>query len=411
MAVSFRPESADQVAEVIRTAIIEGRHLEVVGRGSKRAWGRPAAAADTLDVQELTGIVAYEPEELILTARPATPLAEIEAVLAERNQHLAFEPPDFGPLLRGNGEIFSSDGTLGGAVLCNLGGPRRVKVGAARDHVLGFHGVSGRGEVFKAGGRVVKNVTGFDLAKLVAGSFGTLAVVTELTVRALPAPEETRTLVVRGLDDAAAVQAMTAALSSAADVSAAAHLPATVAAAATVAALAGAAASATLLRLEGPEPSVAARAEMLLRQLQPLGETAVLATPESQVLWLEVGDVCCFATDGDRQVWRLSVPPAQGADVAGQVLAFHAGDAFYDWGGGLIWLALEPTPAAAADTVRAAVTAVGGHATLIRAEPAVRKQVPVFQPQPPALAALTRRVKESFDPHRVLNPGRMYADV
>jgi len=411
MAVSFRPESADQVAEVIRTAIIEGRHLEVVARGSKRAWGRPAAAADTLDVQELTGIVAYEPEELILTARPATPLAEIAAVLAERHQHLTFEPPDFGPLLRGNGEIFSSDGTLGGAVLCNLGGPRRVKVGAARDHVLGFHGVSGRGEVFKAGGRVVKNVTGFDLAKLVAGSFGTLAVVTELTVRALPAPEETRTLVVRGLDDAAAVQAMNAALSSAADVAAAAHLPATVAAASTVVAVAGVAASATLLRLEGPEPSVAARAEGLSRLLRRFGETAALPRDESLVLWRAVRDVVAFSMGRERQVWRLSVPPTQGAAVVRQVLASHAGDACYDWGGGLVWLGLDPTPAAAADTVRAAVTAVGGHATLIRAEPAVRRQVPVFQPQPPALAALTRRIKESFDPHRVLNPGRMYADV
>lgn len=411
MTVSFRPENPDQVADVVRTAIIESRPLDVVADGSKRAWGRPAEAGDTLDVRGLAGVVAYEPEELILTAKPATPLAKIEAVLAERHQHLAFEPVDFGPLIGGNGGTLSRSGTLGGAVLCNLGGPRRVKVGAARDHVLGFHGVSGRGEAFKAGGRVVKNVTGFDLSKLIAGSFGTLAVVTELTVRALPAPEETRTLVVRGLDDAAAVQAMTTALSSAADVSGAAHLPAAVAAASAVAALATAAAGATLLRLEGPEPSVAARAADLLRLLRQFGEAAVLQRDESLVLWREVRDAAPFAAGRERQVWRLSVPPAQGARVVRQVLAVLAGDAFYDWGGGLVWLALSPVPTAGAGVVRAAVAAAGGHATLIRAEATVRQQVPVFQPQPPALAALTLRVKESFDPHRVLNPGRMYAGV
>src|SRR5512143_127705 len=235
MTQTMRPETPEQVADAVQAAIVDGRPLELTGGGSKRAFGRPCEADARLDLSALAGVVLYEPEELVLTAKPGTPLAQIEAVLAERRQYLAFEPADLGPLLDGGGRSRSNiRGTLGGAIACNLAGPRRIKAGAARDHVLGFHAVSGRGERFKAGGRVVKNVTGFDLSKLIAGSFGTLAVMTELTVRALPAPEETRTVVVLGLDDAAGVREMAAALSSQFDVSGAAHLPAEVAAGSSV---------------------------------------------------------------------------------------------------------------------------------------------------------------------------------
>ena len=207
MTEAMRPETPEQVADAVATAIVQGRPLELTGGGSKRAFGRPCEAEARLDLSALAGIVLYEPEELVLTAKPGTPLAEIESVLAQRRQYLAFEPGDLGLVLDGGGRSRSNiRGTLGGAIACNLAGPRRIKAGAARDHVLGFHAVSGRGERFKAGGRVVKNVTGFDLSKLIAGSFGTLAAITELTVRALPAPEETRTVVVLGLDDAKGVR-------------------------------------------------------------------------------------------------------------------------------------------------------------------------------------------------------------
>jgi glycolate dehydrogenase FAD-binding subunit len=412
MTATFRPETPDQVADAIQTAVIEARQLEVIAHGSKRAWGRPADAGDTLDMRGLAGIIAYEPEELVLTAKPATPLAEIEAMLALRHQHLAFEPANLGPVLNcGETSHANAGGSLGGAVLCNLAGSRRIKAGAARDHVLGFHGVSGRGERFKAGGRVVKNVTGFDLSKLIAGSFGTLAAITELTVRALPAPDDTRTIVVRGLDDTEGIRALTCALSSTCDASGAAHLPADVAASSTVTAIAAQATPATLLRLEGPAPSVAFRAAELARLLRSFGEVAMLDSSESLALWREVRDVAYFAARRERQVWRLSVPPATGDAVVQQIFARLVGEAFYDWGGGLIWLAVSPVQGAGEAIVRTAAGLAGGHATLIRADASVREQVAVFQPQPVALAALTRRVKDSFDPHRVLNPGRMYADV
>jgi glycolate oxidase FAD binding subunit len=411
MTEAARPETAEQVADAVRTAIIEGRPLELIGGGSKRTFGRPCEADGCLDLSALSGIVLYEPEELVLTAKPGTPLAEIEAVLAQRRQHLAFEPGDLGEVLDGGGSRSNIRGTLGGAVACNLAGPRRIKVGAARDHVLGFHAVSGRGEPFKAGGRVVKNVTGFDLSKLIAGSFGTLAAMTELTVRALPAPEETQTVVVLGLSDAAGVRAMTAALSSAFDVSGAAHLPAEVAGGSSVGKIASAGTSATLLRLEGTAPSVSYRAMELARLSGQPASLMTLDTPKSIAVWREVRDVTYLIAHPDRQVWRLSVPPASGAEVVERIVDTLVGHAFYDWGGGLVWLALAPSPDASEPIVRGAVRLAGGHATLIRAAAEVRGRVPVFQPQPPALAALTDRIKQGFDPGRVLNPGRMYEGV
>lgn len=412
MTTSMRPDNAEQVGDAVQTAIVESRRLEVAAGASKASWGRPTDTDTRLDLSALSGSVLYEPEELVLTAKPATPLAEIEAMLAENRQHLAFEPPDLGPLLDGPGERRSNvGGTLGGAVFCNLAGPRRIKVGAARDHILGFHAVSGRGERFAAGGRVVKNVTGFDLSKLIAGSFGTLAAVTELTVRALPAPEETRTLVLFGLSDADAVRTMTTALASACDVSGAAHLPPGMALTSRVPALASAGCSATLLRLEGTQTSVAARVLHLSRLLLKLGAPTVLDGNDSVTAWRDIRDATFFAAHPEHQIWRLSVPPAAGADVVAQVFDRRPGHAFYDWGGGLIWLALQPSPDAGEAMVRGAVGITGGHATLLRAAPEVRAQVAVFQPQPPPLAALTRRIKEAFDPHRVLNPGRLYAGV
>jgi glycolate oxidase FAD binding subunit len=412
MTEPLRPETPEQVADVVQTAIVEGRPLELTGAGSKRAFGRPCESDTRLDLSALAGIVLYEPEELVLTAKPGTPLAEIESVLAERRQYLAFEPGDLGALLESGSRSRSNvRGTLGGAVACNLAGPRRIKAGAARDHVLGFYAVSGRGERFKAGGRVVKNVTGFDLSKLIAGSFGTLAAMTELTVRALPAPEETRTVVVLGLDDSAGVRAMTTALSSAFEVSGAVHLPAEIAAGSSVGAIVSAGAAATLLRLEGTAPSVSFRAAELGRLLQALGPLMTLDMPESIAAWREVRDVAYFVAHPDRQIWRLSVPPAAGAKVVEQILDRLVGHAFYDWGGGLIWLALAVSADAGEPVVRGAVHLARGHATLIRAAAEVRARVSVFQPQPPALAALTQRVKQGFDPGRVLNPGRMYEGV
>ncbi|MEQ8356634.1 MAG: glycolate oxidase subunit GlcE [Kiloniellaceae bacterium] len=406
-AETFAPETREQVAEAVAWAVSEQAPLEVVGRGSKRGLGRPVQAAHSLNLSGLDGITLYEPEELVLSARAGTPLATIEATLEEKRQMLAFEPADLGPLL---GEA-SGAASIGGTLACNLSGPRRIKAGAARDHFLGFEAASGRGEMFKSGGRVVKNVTGYDLCKLLCGSYGTLAVMTDVTVKVLPRPEKTYTVLVAGLDDAAAAGAMTRALGSPHEVSGAAHLPAALAAKSAMSYIAGAGASVTALRLEGPRPSVEHRCVALRRELADLGATEELHSHNSREFWQEVRDVRPFIGRQDTAVWRLSVAPSAGPGV---VAAIGGGEAFYDWGGGLVWLAL-PLGKSGGDVgtarVRAAVATVGGHATLIRAPLELRAATSVFQPQDSAIAALTQRVKDGFDPKRVLNPGRMYAGL
>jgi glycolate oxidase FAD binding subunit len=336
-------------------------------------------------------------------------MSELEAALAEKHQQLAFEPNDLGPLLGASGGASGNiGGTLAGTIACNLAGPRRVQSGAARDHLLGFHGVSGRGEPFKSGGRVIKNVTGFDLSKLIAGSFGTLAALTEITVRVLPSPEDTRTILVLGCADDAGIRALTAALQCPYEVSGAAHLPADVAVRSNVSAVAGSGGAVTAVRVEGHGPSVEFRRGALRELMAPFGEVTDIGGAESRELWREVRDVAYFVADGDRQVWKVSVPPASGDRVARDIQSVADAKVYFDWGGGLLWLALAPAPDAGHQVIRQAVATSGGHATLIRAEESVRAAVPVFQPQSAPLAALTRRVKDGFDPKRLLNPGRMY---
>jgi glycolate oxidase FAD binding subunit len=403
-----KPRDGKELEQAIQWALAGGKTFEVVGRGTKRAIGRAAQWDATLDLSEFSGVTLYEPEELVLSAKAGTPLAEIEALVAASHQELAFEPMDYGPLLGGAAGAAS----IGGVIAANLSGPRRIKAGAARDHFLGLSAVSGRGESFKAGGRVVKNVTGYDLCKLIAGSWGTLAAMTDITIKTLPKAETEATILVLGLDDETARQAMTAALGSFADVSAAAHLPAPVAARITE--LATAQAATTVFRLEGVAPSVAQRRDILLTVLTPFGSTVALAAESSQALWRAVRDVTPFAAQGpagDRDVWRISTSPTQGAEVGGALAAALDAELLYDWGGGLIWAAVPAAADASAPLIRSTVAGAGGHATLIRAPAAVRVAVDVFTPEPAALAALTKRVRAGFDPRGVLNAGRMWAGV
>jgi glycolate oxidase FAD binding subunit len=403
---SLKPRDGKDVEAALQWALAERKALEVAGQGSKRGIGRPAQFDATLDLSGLAGVTLYEPEELVLSARAGTALAEIEAMVAGRGQALAFEPMDYGPLLGGA----AGRGTIGGALAANLSGPRRIKAGAARDHFLGVTAVSGRGETFKSGGRVVKNVTGYDLCKLLAGSWGTLAVMTEVTIKTLPKAETEATALLIGLDEEGAAEAMAAAMGSDCDVSAAAHLPEAVAG--RIAETAAAGAAVTALRLEGVAPSVRHRLAAV-KGLFSRMTVAVLEAEASQALWRAVRDVTPFAADGplgERAVWRISTAPRQGPALAAWLKAAEA-QALYDWAGGLIWLAVPAGEDAAAERVRQAVRAVGGHATLVRAPAQIRAAVEVFEPQEEGMAALTRRVKESFDPNRVLNPGRMWAGV
>lgn len=388
MTGTIRPRDATELRQAVEWALGEGVTLDVRGEGSKLVLGKPLHCDQVLDLSGLSGIVDYAPEELVVTLRAGTPMREVEALLAQRNQMLAFEPPDLGPLL----DQAPGQGTLVGAVMGNLAGSRRLSAGAARDHLLGFSGVNGRGEAFKSGGRVMKNVTGYDLSKVLAGSWGTLAVLDEVSVKVLPAPDQTATLMLLGLDDAAAVRAMCAAMGSPHEVSGAAHLP-----------------GRTALRLEGVAPSVEARLVGLRELMKDVGaKMEEVGTLESRTFWREVRDVAPLNATPDEIVWKISCPPTEGPAILGRIKAQRpTARAFYDWSGGLIWLALPPSTDADHTLVRGALGVTGGHATLIRAPEAVRAAVPVFQPQSAALVALAVRVKESFDPKTLFNPGRM----
>lgn len=398
---TFTPTSSAEVISAIQWAVAEEAPLEIVGQGSKRGIGRPAQTGHTLDLSDLSGVTLYEPAELVLTAQAGTPVAEIEKLLAENGQRFDFEPMDYAPL---HG-LPKGRGTLGGMLAANLSGPRRLKAGAARDHVLGIEAVSGRGEAFKSGGRVVKNVTGYDMSKLLAGSWGTLAALTSVTFKVLPAAETETTLVVIGLLDDAACAAMALAMGSSAEVSSAAHLPEGITGKVAFGTLGNG--PVTLLRLEGFPPSIAYRKDILLGFLRNAGLIEELTGDASRNLWTDIRDCVPFADGSDRPVWRVSVPPA---DAHAMTLALRRdtpASVFYDWQGGLVWLRMEDGEPHA-EALRGAIRQHGGgHATLVRASPVVRASVPVFEPQAPALAALAARLKEQFDPQGILNPGRM----
>jgi glycolate oxidase FAD binding subunit len=365
------PRDAADVAAIVAGAV---RPLEVIGKGSKRQIGKPVAA-DVLDLTALDGIVAYEPAELVLSARAGTPLATLEHALLAHAQRLAFEPPDFGVLLGS-----SAPQTIGGVLAANLAGSRRVTVGAARDHFLGFQAVAGSGELFKAGGKVVKNVTGYDLPKLLAGSWGTLAVLTEVTVRVAPAPELDRTLVVAAGSVGECLELLGAALRSPHEVSAAGVDPA----------------RGALLRLEGFAASVEARTRALCADLRCTPQTQ-LEGAESRDCWQAHASAAPLASSP--VVWRISVPPADALRVLERLEPERY---LLDWGGGLITAACSRVDAA---RVRGAFA--NGHATLLKAPLEERTATAVFQPLAPLVAAAAERVRLAFDPRGLLNPGRM----
>ncbi len=383
MSSAIKPSSEAELAEHARAA--EGP-FEIIGSGTKRGLGHPVQAARTLDMSAFSEIIVYEPEELILEAGTGMRLADVEAMISTKGQQLAFEPPDFSAVL---GSAHS--GTIGGIVACNLSGPRRIKAGAARDHVMGFQGVTGVGDVIKNGARVVKNVTGYDLPKLLTGSYGTLAAMTSVIVKVLPKPETEETIVLEGLGDTQAVAAMSLAMQSPCEVSGAAHVPG----------------EGTYLRLEGIAPSVAYRRDRLAKLLgKPV---QVLAARSSSARWQSLRDASMFAADRSRPLWRLSVTPSEAPAIIVALRTRTDLRYCFDWAGGLVWLELPDTPDAGAAMVRAAMP--GGHAMLFRAPETTRAAVDVFQPQATALAALSARVKTAFDPQGQFNPGRMYRGV
>ncbi len=385
------PTDEAGVEAAVHDAMSSKTPIAVRGGGSRAGLGRPTQAARTLTTERLSGVTLLEPAELVASARAGTPVAAFEAELARAGQRLAFEPFDHRALYGSTAEP-----TVGGMVATNASGPRRVIAGAARDALIGVRLVTGRGETIRSGGRVMKNVTGYDLVKLACGSHGTLGVITEATFKTLPIPETELSLVWEGLDEARGVEALCAAMGSPFEASGAAHLPANADAPAR-----------TVVRLENFESQLRYRSGELEKLLKPFGAAARLAVDASRALWSEIREAAPLLGDGGRSVWRVSVAPSRAAALAGGLGALAAAH-FYDWSGGLLWIAVEPSADAGAATLRPAVREARGHATLVRASDAVRAAVDVFEPEPPALARLSAAVTEAFDPAGVLNPGRMH---
>jgi glycolate oxidase FAD binding subunit len=387
------PATEAALSAAIAAAAAAGEPLAIEGNGTKRAFLRPVQAARTLSTRGLSGITLYSPSEMIVSAWAGTPLPEIEAALAEKGQHLIAEPPSFA-------ELFGATlpPTLGGLLSTNLSGPRRITGGAMRDHVMGIRAAGGTGEIFRSGGRVLKNVTGLDLCKLLAGAHGTLGVITEVTLKVLPGPASSGSVAVRVADLAAGVRVLSAGLGSPFGVSGAALLPG---------GAAGRPGPLALLRIEEFSESVAYRTARLRTDLAALGEVAIIDLEESRALWAAVREAEPLGATAEEAIWRVSVRPTAGPEV---VAAAGLDKALLDWGGGLVWLAGPATPEAHARVV-AAAEAMGGTFTLFRAPEPLRAAVAVLPQEPAALAAIGRRVKAVLDPKGILNPGRMRAGL
>lgn len=399
MSLLLVPTREDEAADMLLAAREAGRTLAISGGNTRSGFGNRVEAQSVLRSAGLSGIVAYDPAEMVLTARAGTPVSEIKDALAENAQMLAFEPMDHRGIMGTHGEP-----TIGGMFATNASGPRRLISGAARDSLLGIRFINGRGEILRAGGRVMKNVTGLDLVKLLAGSFGTLGFLTEVTFRVLPRPQDQRTIVLSGLEDGDATRAMAIAMSLSVEVSGAAHLPESVKGRLLNGALPDG--PATVLRLEGLAASVSVRTERLVAALQSLAPVSSLEAEESRVLWREIRDVHPYADRSMKPLWKVSVAPTSGFQMVA-ALRMQAGiDCFYDWQGGLLWMRMEAEPEGA--LIRHTMHQFGGgHATLIRASDEMRAGEDAFEPLPAAVLALQARIKQQLDPAGIFNPGKM----
>jgi glycolate oxidase FAD binding subunit len=385
----IRPATVEELAAEIADASLSGKTFEISGGGTKLGLGGPVSSDAILDVSRLSRVGFYEPEELVMKIGVGMSLADIRQMLSEKRQRLAFDPPDYGAALGSRTDA----GTIGGVVACNIAGPRRLHAGTPRDALLGFEGANGRGELFKAGGRTVKNVTGYDLSKLMAGSHGVLAVLTTVTLKVAPTPEAEATMLVRGLSESEAVQVMLDALGMSIELVSAAHLPEGLCSI-----------PQTALRLEGTRTSVQARLVELKHRFHRIADVDTILDAESAAFWVSVRDLGTLRPRPEESIWRLLLPAAQAVRVVRAV----GGRALYDWGGSQVFVAV-PTAQIASDvtSIRELVGQVGGRANLFRAPDSVRREFGAYHPRPEIHEELNERTRQAFDPSSILNPGRL----
>lgn len=392
--------NAQEAANAVQDCLADGSAFVLRGRGTKTPLGRPVTAARTLDLSRIAGAIRYEPEELILTVKAGTPLSDIEGLLREKRQMLPFEPPDWGHFFGAS----ERRGTIGGVLGADLCGPRAFKAGRPRDALLGFSAVNGFGEAYKAGGRVVKNVTGYDLSKLMCGAFGTLGPLIEVTLKVLPAPEREDTIVLRGMTAPEGLRLLRGVAGEPLEATGLAHLSGELAR--HLEGVLGVAEGLTAVRFEGAREAVEERVVHVMERYRRAGARK-LGGDVSHDLWKRIGNLDLLSRESGI-VWRIVAPPFAAPAIASEI---GPNAAQYDWAGGQMWVVLDEAPHAHANLVRTVASRHGAQATLFRASDAVRAAQGVFQPLEPALERLTREVKAAFDPKAVFNPGRMYDGI
>ncbi len=416
MSEIIKPQNNQELLDIIKWAISERTSLSVQGLATKNRLGRAVDNKYILDMSEISGIKMYEPDELVLTAASGTAIDEIKKALYDKNQTFGFEPADYRKLLglydlNNNYENIKS-GTIGGMIATNASGPRRIKFGSARDHFLGFKAVSGRGEEFKSGGRVVKNVTGYDLSKIMAGSWGTFAVMSEITIKTMPKPEAVRTILLLGADPEQATKAMTQALDISNEISAVSWVPEEIAIKSNVEILHLTKGHITAVRVEGTKISVSYYCKKIRDMMHKIGKVEELHHDNSNIFWREIRDVAPFSDKGDnRVVWRISCAPQDGWKIIKKLKHLKSMQSYMDWAGGLVWIAVDAPKVGAERLVRDVVNGFGGHAILMRGNERLRQNIDVFHPPKTGIMKLSKKLKTAFDPYAILNPDRMYKGV
>ena len=400
----FKPNTREEIVEVIRNCYKKNIPLEISGLKSKNKIGRNFQAEKTLNLSMYSGIIEYKPEELYIKVKAGTPVKNIIKELDKHNQQLAFEPTDFGFLFEG----LSNSGTIGGVISCNFAGSRRFKVGSARDHLLGFQGVNGKGETIKSGGTVVKNVTGYDLCKLLSGSFGTLSVLTEISIKVLPKPEMSKTLIINNPHLKKAVEYLSAALSSSVDPSGGVFYPEYFEKSFIFNDLTHKGAL-TGIRIEGPENSVEQRINRLCKELSLLdNEFSILDSEQSNIFWNKTKNLQVFSNLKSNLI-RIVVPISETLNVI-QKLRIYDVNYFLDWGGSLIWLQIENVNTKILKDIKDITQKHFGYYTIIKIENDLKATADIFTIDP-IKYKISEKIKKSFDPKRIFNPGKMYSGI
>ena len=400
----YKPDNEKDLQEIIKYCFKKNLPIEIIGRGTKNQIGKRLQCAKTLDMSNISGIIDYKPEELYITVKAGTPILTIQNELKKNNQHLAFEPVNFSELFKKD----SNEGTIGGTLSCNFSGSRRFKVGSARDHILGFKGFNGKGEKIKSGGTVVKNVTGYDLSKLITGSFGTLLVLSEITLKVLPLQTDTKTIVVSGLSLEHALGILGSAISSSNDPSGAVVYPDSLRNNFVFNDLTHPG-SITAIRVEGSKTSTEQRINNLIQDLSLLDKNVtVIDSIQSEIFWEDTRSIKVFSKN-QKNILRAVVPPSETINLINRLKSFHP-TYFIDWGGSLIWIELDYLSNQKIDQIRKRILVADGYLTVIKSPENIKSSSELFTIDPIKFK-ISQNIKKSFDPKRIFNPGKMYTGI